>query len=111
MSAMNSAPLNKIVHVTVPQIPEQTARGVKVIPQALSPERIVEQIVIIYVPQVVEEIVEETVVQIIPRRVDHGCDSGGTKPNTNNPDDVFNPDPFDQRTLDGGHGLVQRVYA
>ena len=64
--------IEQIVHATVPQIPEETARGVKVIPQELSPERIVEQIVIIYVPQVVEEIAERTVVQIIPQRVDCG---------------------------------------
>ena len=35
----------QIVHVTVPQIPEQTASVVKVISQELCPERIVEQTV------------------------------------------------------------------
>ena len=35
---------SKIVHVTVPQIPEQIARSVKVNPQEMFPERIVETI-------------------------------------------------------------------
>ena len=52
--------IEQIVHVAVPQIPEQTARGAKVIPQELPPERIVEQTV-----KVMEEIDE--VVRLIPQ--------------------------------------------
>ena len=52
--------IEQIVHMTVPQIPEQIARGANVIPQELPPERIVEQTV-----KVIEEIDE--VVRLIPQ--------------------------------------------
>ena len=57
--ARSTAHRSEIVHVTVPQIPGQIARGVKVNPQEMLPERIVEQTV-----KVIEEIDE--VVRLIP---------------------------------------------
>ena len=75
----------------IPSIMRKTVEVVRLIPQERIQQRTVERIVVVSVFQVVEEMVEVNQI-ILPepyhRRQNCRCDSDGTTPSTNHPDNL-----------------------